>query len=60
MEPGDGGGLGASGGALLMALIVAIAVLLMVDIGGGLTRPLMAPPHSAVQAASVAAPQSQG
>jgi hypothetical protein len=47
MEPGNGRGLGSSGGAVAMALIVAIVVLMMVDIGGGLKRPLIAPPHLA-------------
>jgi hypothetical protein len=47
MEPGDGRGLGASGGAVAMALIVALVVLMMVNIGGGLTRPLIASPRVA-------------
>jgi len=47
MEPGNGRGLGSSGGAVAMALIVAIVVLLMVSIGGGQTRPLVASPHLA-------------
>jgi hypothetical protein len=58
MEPGEGGGLGASGGAVLMALIVAIVVLIIVDIGGGLTRPLIAPPH--IAAAQATTSQRQG
>jgi hypothetical protein len=38
MEPANGEGLGAFGGAVAMALIVAVVVLLMmVNIGGGLT-----------------------
>lgn len=56
MEPGDGRGRGSSGGAVAMALIVAIVVLMMVSIGGGLKRPLVAPPR--VAAAHTA--QSQG
>jgi hypothetical protein len=65
MEPGNGRGLGAAGGAVLMTLIVAIVVLLMVHVGGGLTRPLMTPPHAATaQAAATQGPtqaaQSQG
>jgi hypothetical protein len=47
MEPGNGGGPGASGGAVAMALIVALVVLMMVNIGGGLTRPPIASPHMA-------------
>ncbi len=43
MEPGDQGGLGASGVAVAMALVVAIVVLLMVNIGGGLTHSLTTP-----------------
>ncbi|HLY80673.1 MAG TPA: hypothetical protein VKQ70_14930 [Caulobacteraceae bacterium] len=58
MEPGNGRGLGASGGAVLMALIVAIVVMLMVQVGGGLTRPLMTPPHAATARASLAAQAS--
>jgi hypothetical protein len=53
MEPGNGGGLGASGGAVVAALIVAVVVLLMVNIGGGLKRPMLTQPHVAMaQAAS--------
>ena len=43
MEPGDPGGLGSSGVAVAAALIVAIAVLVMVSIGGVMTRPLVTP-----------------
>ncbi|HXQ17648.1 MAG TPA: hypothetical protein VN814_23775 [Caulobacteraceae bacterium] len=55
MEPGNGGGLGASGGAVVAALIVAVLVLLMVNIGGGL-RPVLTQPHVAM----THAPQGQG
>jgi hypothetical protein len=47
MGPANSGGLGASGGAVLVAVIIAIVVLIMIDIGGGLTRPLIAPRHAA-------------
>jgi len=56
MEPGDGGGLGASGGAVVAALIVAVVVLLIVNIGGGLPRPIFAPHVATAQAA----PSAQG
>jgi hypothetical protein len=56
MEPGNGGGLGASGGAVAMALIVALVALLMVSIGGGLRAPMFAQPHVAM----TQAPQGQG
>jgi hypothetical protein len=52
MGPARNGGLGASGGAVLMTVIVAIVVLIMVEIGGGLTRPLYAPPHAATAQAT--------
>ena len=45
MEPGDGGGLGASGGAVVVAVVV-----LLVNISGGLTRPMFAR-HVTTQAA---------
>jgi hypothetical protein len=41
MEPDNGGGLGSSGGALVMALVVAAVALLMINIGGGVMRPLV-------------------
>jgi hypothetical protein len=53
MEPANGEGLGAFGGAVAMALIVAVVVLLMmVNIGGGLTRPMFAPHVATAQASS--------
>jgi hypothetical protein len=50
MEPANGGGMGASGGAVAVALIVAAVVLVMVNFGGGVTRPLIASPHAATVA----------
>ncbi len=53
MGPGRYGGLGATLGAAAVALVVAIVVLAMVRIGGGLNRPLVAPqPQVAAAAAS--------
>lgn len=43
MEPDNGGGLGSTGVAVAMTLIVAIVVLIMVNIGGGLFQPLTTP-----------------
>jgi len=45
MGPGRLGGLGPSAAAVLAALAVAVLVVRMVDIGGGLNRPLVAPPQ---------------
>ena len=53
MGPGRLGGLGPSAAAVLAAVVVAILVVAMVDIGGGLNRPLVAPPqHLATPAAA--------
>ena len=52
MGPGRLGGLGPSAAAVLAALAVAVLVVAMVDIGGGLDRPLVAPPQHAPAAAS--------
>ena len=53
MGPGRYGGLGATLGAAAVAFVVAVMVLAMVRIGGGLTRPLVAP-HPQVAAAVAA------
>ena len=45
MGPGRLGGLGPSAAAVLAAVVVAILVVAMVDIGGGLNRPLVTPAH---------------
>jgi hypothetical protein len=61
MGPGESRGLGASGGAILMAVVVAVAVLIMVDLGGNQSRPLVQ--HNAVAMSPAPAPaagQSQG
>jgi hypothetical protein len=47
MGPGRLGGLGPSAAAVLAALAVAVLVVAMVDIGGGLDHPLVAPPQHA-------------
>jgi hypothetical protein len=46
--------MGATLGAVAVAVVVAIAVLAMVSIGGGLTRPIVTSPQ--VAAAAAAAP----
>jgi hypothetical protein len=51
MEPANGG-LGASVGAVAMALIVALVVVLMVNSGGALNRPMFAPHVATAQASS--------
>ncbi len=61
MEPANNGGLGASGAVVLTTAIVAVVVMIMVEIGGGLTRPLYASPHAATaQATTTQAAPSQG
>ena len=57
MGPGRYGGLSMTLGAVAMAFVVAVAVMAMVAVGGGLTRPLVA---SAPQVASAAASAPQG
>jgi len=53
MGPGRLGGMGRAGTAVLAAVAVAVLVVAMVDIGGGLNRPLVAPPqHLATPAAA--------
>jgi hypothetical protein len=49
MGPGRIGGSAPSGAAVLATVVVAIAVMAMVSVGGGVDRPLVAPhPHAAV------------
>ena len=61
MGPANGRGLGASGGAALVTLIVAIVVVAMVSLGGGVTRPLFVQSHGgASPAAAMRTVQSQG
>jgi hypothetical protein len=56
MGPGRYGGLGAAAGAVAVAFVVAVAVMALVAVGGGLSRPLVAPaPH--VASAAAASPQ---
>jgi hypothetical protein len=54
MGPGNGGrGLGSAGGALAATLAVAAVTLVMVALGGGLTKPLVKHlPHVATAQAS--------
>jgi hypothetical protein len=53
MGPGRLGGLGPAAAAVLAALAVAVLVVAMVDVGGGLDRPLVAPaPHPGVTPAA--------
>lgn len=53
MGPGRLRGLRPSAAAVLAALAVAVLVVAMVDIGGGLNRPLVAPaPHAAATPAA--------
>lgn len=56
MGPGRYGGLGATIGAAAVAVVVALAVMAMVSVGGGINRPLVA--HAAV--AMNSAPHGQG
>jgi hypothetical protein len=44
MGPGRFGGFGPSAAAVLGAVAVAIMVVAMVNVGGGIDRPLVAPP----------------
>jgi len=52
MGPGRLGGLGPSAAAVLAAVVVAVLVVAMVDVGGGLNHPLVAPPQHAPTATS--------
>lgn len=56
MGPGRLGGLGPSGAVVFATIAVAIAVWAMVSIGGGVNRPLVAPPEHL----ALAQTQSQG
>ena len=56
MGPGRYGGLGATIGAAAVAIVVALAVMAMVSIGGGNTHPLVAKPAVAMNSA----PHAQG
>ena len=47
MGPGRLGGLGPSAAAVLTAVAVAIVVVAIIDIGGGVNRPLVTPPPHA-------------
>jgi hypothetical protein len=47
MGPGRYGGLGPSAAAVFAAVVVAVAVVAIVSIGGGFDRPLLAPTHVA-------------
>jgi hypothetical protein len=57
MGPGRLGGVGASAAAVLGTLAVAVMVVVMVNIGGGVNHPLVAP---SAQAAPVPVAPSQG
>ena len=48
MGPGRYGGFGPSAAAVLAAFVVAVVVVAMVSIGGGLHRPLLARTHVAM------------
>jgi hypothetical protein len=56
MGPGRFGGLGPSAAAVLVAFVVAIVVWAMVDIGGGINRPLVTQPAHVAAAASAQGP----
>jgi hypothetical protein len=56
MGPGNRGGLGAFGGSLIAAVVVAVATLVLVVTAGTLSRPLVSNEHVTV----AAAPASQG
>jgi hypothetical protein len=63
MGPANGRSL--PGGAALVTLVVAIVVVAMVSMGGGVTRPLFVQSHTtstqtAAQQAAVRTAQSQG
>ncbi len=52
MGPGRYGGMGATLGAVAVALVVAIVALVIVSIGGGIDHPIVAHPHVAAAAAA--------
>jgi hypothetical protein len=54
MEPGRSGGLGPSAAAVLASALVAVVVVTMVSVGGGLNRPLVASSHPVSPATSAA------
>lgn len=56
MGPGRSGGIGATIGAAAVAIVVALGVIVMVSLGGGINRPLVA--HTAM--AMNAPPQGRG
>jgi hypothetical protein len=57
MGPGNGGGLGSAGGAVLAALVVAVAVLAIVEMTGPTSGSLIS--HES-HIAAAGAHQSQG
>jgi hypothetical protein len=57
MGPGRTDGLGPSAAAVFATLLVAVTVLAMVLIGGGVQHPLLAPAHVAM---NHGAPPHQG
>jgi hypothetical protein len=54
MGPGRLGGIAPSTATVLAVLVAAVLVVAMVDIGGGLNRPLVAPPPHAAATAPAA------
>jgi hypothetical protein len=53
MGPGNRGGLGAIGGSLIAAVVVAVATLILVVTAGTLSRPLVSTEHVSVASAPV-------
>ena len=51
MEPGRYGGVATTVGAVAMALVVAIVVMAIVSLGGGLGHPIVSSPQVAAAAA---------
>ena len=58
MGPGRYGGRATTLGAVAFAVVVAIAVMAMVSVGGGMNRPIVTSPQ--VAAAAAAAPPVRG
>lgn len=58
MEPGRYGGMGASLGPVAVTLVLALVVIAIVSVSGGLFHPLVTP-EPAVIAAGAAAPPVQ-
>lgn len=52
MEPGRYGGAATTVGAVAMAVVVAIMVMAMVSISGGLAHPIVSSPQVAAAAAA--------